>query len=393
MKLSFSIRELSKALFCIGVFTKQFYILPSGSFQLGDLFFMLSFLSCIGLGKVRIAKIDFSFMTFVLLACIINMSAFLSDGFYGNGLTVSMFYVYNLLAVIAFRNSFRSLDDLLSLSKVMLVSMLTQLVLYLGGGGRWYSSGRYMGTFNDPNQYGFFVLSAIFFTWIIYKSAGFKLRFLCLVCGSFLVMLSSSTGMILGIGAFAGGLFLVFLYNHLSRSVFRFLLAVCIIICIVVFYILFFGNTKIIVSSDSNLISRLAEKINKFSGNFISGFVKDRNMTRVMEHPEFLLVGSSEGASSRFNIEFGEGGDIHSDMFSLLFSYGIIPFSILMVWIILNMRGLAAVYIPVYLGLIMESITLVNHRQPLFWCLIAMASFDEFKRNKASTQSEVPVPT
>lgn len=135
LKLSFSIRELSKALFCIGVFTKQFYILPSGSFQLGDLFFMLSFLSCIGLGKVRIAKIDFWFMAFVLLACIINMAAFISDGFYGNGLTVSMFYVYNLLAVIAFRNSFRSLDDLLSLSKVMLVSMLTQLVLYLGGGG------------------------------------------------------------------------------------------------------------------------------------------------------------------------------------------------------------------------------------------------------------------
>ena len=40
--------------------------------------------------------------------------------------------------------------------------LITQAAVFLLGVGKWYDGVRYEGTFNDPNQYGVFVLFSAF---------------------------------------------------------------------------------------------------------------------------------------------------------------------------------------------------------------------------------------
>lgn len=388
MRVTLSHKKLCRLLFCLGIFTKQFYILPSGTFQMGDFFFILSFICVISLSWIRLSRIDFFLALFVFCVAVINIGNYFLSGFEGNGVLITLYYVYNLLVLIAFRNIFH--DDITSLGSIantMCMALFTQLIIFLVGAGRWFFVGRYMGTFNDPNQFGFFVFTAVFFCWNIYKAKESWLRFLCLFLGVSLILTSASTGMMLGLAAMLGGFIIVFLNKRLSRSVYVFFLIICIIICLALFMFLFGSGRTLTYSSDNSAISRFVGKINEFSGDFVAKFAEDRNMMRVIEHPVFLIIGSAETTGSAYGVDFNEHGDIHSDVFSLLFSYGIIPFLILMIWVAKNLRGIAIDYVPVYLGLFSEALTLVNHRQPLFWCLIAMSSFVVFKKEYTKTMN------
>ena len=64
-----------------------------------------------------------------------------------------------------------------------------------------------------------------------------------------------------------------------------------------------------------------------------------------------------------------------------MFYYGIVPFFILMYWVYLNLKGLKLKqYIP-YIAILIESFTLLNQRQLLFWWMILMANIYKIEIN------------
>ena len=382
--------KLAVDVFCLAVILKQFYILPSGSFQLGDLFFMLFFGICFIQKRIILTRKDLFLVVFFFLAALVNIISYVAASFeipkYAESpIIVILFYAYNFLIVFAFENTFDDKHSLELLSRAMKLALLIQIAVYALGIGRWYGGTRYKGTFNDPNQYGFFILTALFVVFNVGRALAEKNTLIWCALSVFLILLSSSTGMMLGLLSFAGFTFLMWIKGKVSRSIFIVICCAAIVLCVCLFVLLFYSDNLISTSSIQNeAIRRLLEKINEFSGGFVKSFAADRNMMRVIKYPGMMFLGSGEGMGKAWGIDFNEGGDIHSDFFSIVFSYGIIPSSFLLIWFFSCFRGISAKYVGVYLGLLAESFTLVNHRQPLFWCFIVMASFEAFQRNKQS---------
>ena len=172
--LNTSAYKLAQTLFLMGVFLKQFYLFSSGGFQLGDFCFMGSFLIVMVFVlhfKIPLISGDGFFMGVVGCVTLIN---FIYMCVYGSNYPGEfrfhmsiIYYFYNLFIILTFRQFSSDIDFLKKLRLVLQTGLAVQLAVALAGLGR-YGSMRYMGTFNDPNQCGFFILSSFLYDYCIY---------------------------------------------------------------------------------------------------------------------------------------------------------------------------------------------------------------------------------
>ena len=109
----------------------------------------------------------------------------------------SLYLSFNYMTVLVF--SYLVKEDLQFICRIRMVAalcLLIQLLLLITGKGRWYDISRYMGTFNDPNQYGIYVYLCvaliIITSYIIHKRSW---NWYCIGC--VLMMFSASTGVLL----------------------------------------------------------------------------------------------------------------------------------------------------------------------------------------------------
>ena len=374
-------KTISQYLFLIGLFFKQFYILPSGSFQVGDLFIGISFVFFIVFDckcKLIVLKTEKLFLVFFYFVKIINFiySVLLRDSSFNRS---SLYYLYNVLVVIMF--SFylnqKSNNDwfYMALIRVIQFSFIVQGIILILGLGKWYGGGtRYLGTFNDPNQYGVFILMNIFLVYLLGKIVNKKM-FVWIMIGSALIIPSASTGMLIGLGTFV----ILYIIGRLvcEKNRVRLLIWIGIVMLMIVIALLMMNGyvhfPKTIVKS---------EMLDRFQIKFMSmrtsksSIITDRGWERIFEFPEYLLFGAGEGGHARF----GTILEIHSSILAPLFYYGIIPWIILICWYISKIKGMNVELLCVYIALALESLLLVNTRQPLFWILILLAAHPSLKR-------------
>ena len=133
--------------------------------------------------------------------------------------------------------------------------------------------------------------------------------------------------------------------------------------------------------SNIHLIDRLIEKINKIdntnsqaSSQNEMNLWQERGYDKIFLYPQYILFGAGEGKYNRFE-KASHMNEIHATFPSILFYYGIIPFTILLIWIIKNLRNSKKGSLVVYIALFAESFTLLNQRQALFWTIIVLNSF------------------
>lgn len=163
----------ASVLFLLGVLLKQFYLFSSGGFQLGDFCFMGSFvILAVFYNRFRIPLTgnDNLFMGFVGCVTLINFIYIYIYGMnYPGEFRFHMsivYYLYNLFIILTFRQFITDKDFLTKLRKVLQLGLLIQLGVAIAGFGR-YGSMRYMGTFNDPNQFGFFIFASFLMIFIV----------------------------------------------------------------------------------------------------------------------------------------------------------------------------------------------------------------------------------
>lgn len=364
-------------LYCIAIFLKQFYILPSGSLQICDLFFCLAFLSCLFLQGISLYKRDLPLAVFVAFACLINIFYFaLTDFSHIDFLESSLFLFYNLMIVFLFRSSFDNPNSLLAIGKTFKICIILQLAIFFLGVGRWYSSNRYEGTFNNPNQYGFFLITIMYMNFNIDYAFQNRLKYLWVGLAAFLVVLSFSLANTLCVIVLIGFILLMKMYERLSKSVFIGLF-VCgaVLVCSVVGGVIMNGQTLIRLFDSSSIAYEALDTINQYSASFLETWGADRNMEALINFPVGLIIGIGGGYPERF----GGQGELHSAIFQLLFYYGLIPYSLLVLWVWKNLKRTKYYLVPSFIGLMVYSLFGVAYRQPTFWMLIAMQSFSCFR--------------
>ena len=375
----------AQMLFLLGVFLKQFYLFSSGGFQLGDFCFMGSFLIVLMFVlrfKLPLGESDGLILGFVGCVVLINI---IYIGIYGNDypgefrfhLSI-VYYVYNLFIILTFRQFCSDVEFLKRVRLCFQAALLFQLFVAFAGLGR-FGSMRYTGTFNDPNQCGFYVLASFLMIFIISNINKEGHLLLWFVIAFYLIMRTVSTGMMLGLGV----LMIAYIFlkiseiNEKSATVF-----LVISIGILLLFILYGTGILSIPSSISSttMYRRIILKFWSFgvgtngvrTGGLRNLFI-DRCWDRLLDYPWKILYGAGEGYHNRFPSARYTNNEIHSSILGPLFYYGIIPCSIWFTWTIKQLKDIKRELWVAYIALMIESITLVNNRQPFFWMIFVIA--------------------
>lgn len=377
---------------CMYVILKPYYMRKSGTIQVADLFIILAFILLILLKSkqkvkyVNIVKLKPLFL-FVCSVLVINGIYFLIYGTM-DFLLSSFQYIFISIGVCVFYSILPYNNIIFNINKILKINIIIQLIIFLLGLGRYYTPTRYMGTFNDPNQFGFYILLTFMITIVIDKIENRKNKFnlVLLIIVTFLIIKSSSTGMILGLGVY---IILSSLYNlkYIAKYINQHRRIILGISMTTLLVLSFIGglyiidenvkikiNTKIEKLLNSAIVERIKEKVQKFEKDTEDiTFLEDRCLDKIVYYPEYLLFGAGQGYYDRFeNVK--SNNEIHSTLPSILFCYGIVPFGILIYWIWMNLKKLKFnQYIP-YIAILIESFTLLNQRQLLLWFMIIIAN-------------------
>lgn len=353
-------------IFLLGILFKQFYLRKSGSLQIGDVFLVIPFVITILIDKkIYINKTDIDLWIFIFSAIIINciyMLIYNIDDFLIN--SVQLLYVICIVYIT------RRYYNYFYFNKILLIGfkiiIITQLVIFLLGKGGYFSF-RYMGTFNNPNQFAYYIVASLFFIYVIDRIIKNKNNFIWFVISFYLIYLSYSTNMR------AGLLLFVFLYifgNSKKNKPLRLILVLSLTV-IAIFILLNYDsiNRYISITDGNNRIINKLTTIFK-SDNVLYNYLSDREMTRILTYPIGFLYGTGAGLYSRY----GSNYEIHSTFIAMAYYYGLIPFIFLVRWIYKNLSKSIIYLNYIYIPIIFIAFSIANQRQPFFWMLIAFGA-------------------
>lgn len=382
--------NISHYLFLLFWMLKPFYLWESGTMQVSDFVFISSFVAwiIINRGSIHIEISNLYFITFVISAFAINlyyMIVYNDSGF----MTSSLYYLYNAFVVIEFSEFKKNNLFLHRLLLSSIINLIIQLLILVLNLGNYYYGTRFMGSFNDPNQFSFsmFTMFLVIYILIQYFSVQESRAWITTVIFTFLlsfyfVIQGSSTGMLLGFASFS--LILIRSFMNLRQTrFFIFLRVLGLILVVSVFLFIFvlglYGmDTEAAPTSSSFLLHRLTNKFELLGQGGIFAILKDRGIDKLVTYPLNMIYGSGEGGFYRF---YATPFEIHSTLPGILYYYGLIPFMILCIWIWRHLKNANLLLVPAFFALLIESFTLANQRQPVFWIIIILGELSYTNMN------------
>lgn len=200
--------------FYTAVLTKQFYLLPSGSIGIADLFFAVSGVLTFALARRSGKKIwyqeDLPWAVFLIFAAVINGIYFVRTG-KGSFPLHTLYWIYSAFLIWTFRTLYSD-SFMRGLCWMCRINLVFQTIVLISGRGRYFheswGGSRFMGTFNDPNQFAFFIFTMILVLFMEYRRKAEYTVKTWIACwgifflGVFLIGKAKSTGMFVGLLAF-----------------------------------------------------------------------------------------------------------------------------------------------------------------------------------------------
>ncbi|MDM8533935.1 hypothetical protein QUF55_04430 [Clostridiaceae bacterium HSG29] len=346
-----------------------FYLWSSGLPQIADFFlvtgivvYFVSFKFSIRFNKVSkpILLIGLLFISWITIVNLWSLS--FTDDY--DFLRSTAFYIYNFIIfifIIALVNKYE--NQVYGITyKAILFSLTVELLVYLFVD---QSSVRAIGSFNNPNQLGYYAL--LMLSYIIFLSKKIKVHAKWLIVGVlFSTILSlaslSKAAIIAHIGLLIFYVFSKSSNKTLKRKVVIFLVFLSIGVGVI------YHTTDIIQSN--SLISSVERRIASIGSDSDDNFGA-RGYYRIFEHPEYWIFGAGEGDYSRFkhkNIEF------HSTIGNIQVSYGFIGSLLFSLFIILAMKNDKFENWNIIFFLMLYGLTHNGIRNTLFWIILALMS-------------------
>lgn len=224
----------------------------------------------------------------------------LKDGF----LLSPMFYIYNSLMFLTFLlMSLRYGDFLLWLTgKLVLISTLVQVALSF-----ITSSNRHRATllFNNPNQLGYYALLSACILLLAHRKVRMSMWQLTLglITSSYLALMSASKAALATVAMLSIALVLGRIRTMMVAGV----------------------AFTILISTSNPFSDALDRAQQRITDDQSKNFVEERGYDRILNNPEYCVVGAGEGGYRRFADTTALGGshEIHSSGGTLIFCYGI----------------------------------------------------------------------
>lgn len=353
--------------FLLGWLLKPVYLHMSGTVQAGDILMFLGMILCfLRERKLLVDDRDKWLVLFAASTWVINFTYALV---YHETVFLRpvLYFSFNFLLVLFLRQRLKNESFVRAILIVSLCNIFIQILVFVLGLGRYFSiEHRYMGTYNDPNAFAYAMLTyaVIFF---IAESGQMGICFGLTILVGMLIILSKSIAMLLAWGLFflyQGWLFVNKHRKYAAPAVVLTIIAG--LAAAVAVYVLGHDGQGAVI--EFSMYDRLAKKISA-GGNIFSWYISDRNLYAAAENPVYFLFGAGEGCFSRFTERTNE---LHNSWISVLFCYGIIPFSFLMKWIYSNLKDVKRQSLAVVWIMCFEACFLINYRQPMFWLIFLL---------------------
>ena len=273
--------RMVEVLFYTAVLTKQFYLLPSGSIGIADLFFALSGALALIMawrsGKKIWYQEDFPWVVFLIFAAVINGIYFVRTG-KGSFPLHTLYWIYSAFLIWTFRTLYSD-SFMRGLCWMCRINLVFQTIVLISGRGRYFheswGGSRFMGTFNDPNQFAFFIFTMILVLFMEYRRKAEYTVKTWIACwgifflGVFLIGKAKSTGMFVGLLAFFVILTWQFFWERCTHSKYKKLwwfggAAVVVMLALGV-YLIWPGVNFDVSQTDYTLLSRIQQKIWKLA--------------------------------------------------------------------------------------------------------------------------------
>lgn len=375
--------------FLLFIFLKQFYLFPSGGMEAADVCLFASFFmllcDCMRRRPERLLQLKTESLFYVFLASVLMINAYYGIRLgRGEFFKYTCFWIFNACAIWSFcyLTEYGGKAFLTGINRVVKVNIGVQLLIYLSGHGRifreYWGAIRYQGTFNDPNQLAFFLFMMILLLYLYRCRFGDRSFPVFYVLALPVLAASKSTGILLGVFVFTILAVLYGLYQIGCKkgvSVKVWILGICMGVLIFGLFLWWIWPAADfdVKTVDYNMLTRIQEKIWKVAHGGLLGLFLDRGMEKLVLYPQYLLYGAGEGGFDRFTLA-SQVNEIHCCLFSVMFCYGLIPTSCLLVWLGRKLRRIDAAMTCAVIGLLAESFFLVNYRQPMFWMILLYGS-------------------
>lgn len=367
-----SISAITSIIFSLALFMKQFYLRASGTIQLGDtIFLLLFFILVLNDKKIIINNIDINIYIFIFLANVINLLYHFVYNDYSFILT--NFYLMYAFIIVYIARKLVDYDAICYkfIVKTTKAIIFFQFFIYIIKKGRYYYfPSRYMGTFNDPNQFGYYIITSFFLLYLFSTMIEKKVNVVWFAITFYLIYKSDSASMLIG--------YIIFIFFYVVNKIENKYHINKWFICLIIMAVLLFLSLE--SKKHYILNDRLSAKLNGVNSvsDLIYKYLNDRAMLQILKNPYGFFYGTGEGMFLRYASKL----ELHSTIIGLFYYYGLVPFLFFIKWIKLNLKDINDKVLCVYLAIIFIAFTLINHRQPTFWIIFVLASSNSLKKNK-----------
>ena len=384
---------MTNILLLLFILIRPFYVRASGQVQPADGFLMLYFFCTVYRdfkAEVLVPNIKKNKLFYIFLVFAIMINAFYHKVVPDPRFLFSSLYLIYMGVVVYSYDSGINKGLIDKIRYILYGNLMIQFLIYSSGLGRLYyelweeGATRYMGTFTDPNQFGFYIFIVLLFAYLTkHEKVDTYLFPITSVMGIFLIIQSKSLAAFLGLAV----LYTLALLRFISEKfrVNKVILCVMLILSTtgVVYYFIPTSDFRI-EDVEYTTVNRIRYKIyNIIYADGIKDILRERAAEKIINYPEYFIYGAGEGNYERYYPE--PVNEIHSSFINLFFSYGLIPFAILMGWFKKRLKGLNAVSLVCFITILIESMFLVNYRQALFWVLwITLFYLNEPQKNADS---------
>lgn len=346
-----------------------FYLWSSGLPQIADFLliismilylFSLRFKLSIGKHQKSLLMMGLLFVVWIILVNSVWMLKLqVTDRF----ILSTLFFIYNYMVFLYTMLLANKYSEYLVkiIYAAVIISLIIQLIMYFSQGG--FTGGRQTGSYNNPNQLGYYALLMMSFLIFSSNRINLKIRWYLLAIFASVVFLFSS----LSKAAILSGIGLIVLYvftSNTNKKLKKKIIVSVLIISAITGIV--YSTTNII--QDNQLLNSVQRRIDSI-GNDSDDSLEGRGYYRIYEYPEYWLFGAGEGVYSRFKHQRME---FHSTLGNIQVSYGIFGtmlFSAIMITA-LKRNKYESWYILVFL--MAYGLTHNGIRNSLLWIFLAL---------------------
>lgn len=357
-----------------------FYVLPSGQPQPADLLLVLTIAVGIMVWREipRLSDLYTALILFCVWTVLVNACYFAVYGSY-DFILRSMYYIFNV-SVFAFvvTAGYRDWDRLRAVIRwACVVALFVQLFHVILIGATTVSGVRSVGTFNNPNQLGYWALLAMANLAVAKDREPLAMIDLAAIAaGGYALLLSLSKAAIV-----SGGILIIMIlaFRHVRHgwATAAIMFAVGIV------------AISLVLSDQVPSWGPVDALEHRFRSRHVDDNLLARGYQVIMDNPEYWIFGAGEGEyPRRFSAEVVKL-EIHSTIGSLFFSYGLIGAGlfILVLWIVFRHAPMAS--LAYFIPIMMYGIAHNGIRVSELWIFLALV-YVQHRYSSATMPSREP---